>query len=89
MKTAIYIENGITQLVLTPESEWEKNAIRCIETGAPAVKIIRASFYETRSGYIRQGQDNESIILTTTQRPAIDAMTDPHFDFNHAETMRP
>jgi hypothetical protein len=27
MKTAIYIENGATQIVLTPESDFEERAI--------------------------------------------------------------
>lgn len=69
MKTAIYIENGNTQLVLTPENEWEKQVIRCVEDGAQTVQIHRASFYETRGGYFRQGTGDESLILRTAIKP--------------------
>jgi hypothetical protein len=65
MKTAIYIENGNTQLVLTPENDWEKQVIRCIEDGAQSVEIHRASFYECRVGYYRQGTGDDSLILRT------------------------
>lgn len=65
MKTAIYIENETTQLVLTPETEWEKQVIRCIENGAQSVEIHRASFYECQGGWFRQGIGNESLILRT------------------------
>jgi hypothetical protein len=65
MKTAIYIENGNTQLVLTPENDWEQQVIRCIEDGAQEVEIHRASFYECRGGYFRQGTDDSSLILRT------------------------
>lgn len=66
MKTAIYIENGTTQLVLTPENEWEQQVVRCIEEGDQAVTIHRASFYECRGGWFRQGTSDQSLILRTT-----------------------
>lgn len=31
MKTAIYIEDGTVQLVLTPENDFEKNALRSLQ----------------------------------------------------------
>lgn len=65
MKTAIYIENGTTQLVLTPETEWEKQIVRCVEEGAQTVEIRRASFYECQGGWVRQGRGDESLILRT------------------------
>lgn len=43
MKTAIYVEDGTVQLVITPESDFEKNAlstmsliIRCDQETKPA-----------------------------------------------------
>jgi len=54
MKTAIYIENGIVQLVLTPENEWEKNALRSFEGGIPKAQIFAGSFYDCRGGWARQ-----------------------------------
>lgn len=66
MKTAIYIEDGITQLVLTPENDWEKQVISCIEDGSESVRILRGSFYECRGNFIRQGTGDESLILRTS-----------------------
>lgn len=54
MKTAIYIEDGIVQLVLTPESEFEKNAIRSFESHPLSVKVFPGSFYDCRGGWTRQ-----------------------------------
>ena len=68
MKTAIYIENGVTQLVLTPENDWEKQVVRCIEDGAQNVTIHRASFYECRGGFTRHGTGDDSLILRTSIR---------------------
>lgn len=65
MKTAIYIEDGRTQLVLTPESEWEKSVIRAIELGGQNVSIQRGSFYECQGGWVREAFDGESLIIRT------------------------
>lgn len=55
MKTAIYIEDGVTQLVITPESEWEKSALKSMkcDQGIEA-KIFRGTFYDCAGGWIRQ-----------------------------------
>lgn len=54
MKTAIYIEDGIVQLVLTPQNDWEKNALRSFEGGRPKAEIFTGSFYDCRGGWTRQ-----------------------------------
>lgn len=56
MKVAIYIEDGVTQLVLTPEGEWEKNAVGNIEEGAARIVVRRGSFYECQGGWHRYRQ---------------------------------
>jgi len=54
MKTAIYAEDGVVQVVLTPESEWEQDIIRRFGDAPEAtVKIMRGSFYECRGGWNR------------------------------------
>ncbi|CAB3784700.1 hypothetical protein [Pararobbsia alpina] len=73
MKTAIYIEDGVVQLVLTPEGEFEKNTIRSFEDKPVDAKVFAGSFYDCRGGWTRQkehftspyGNDNEvrSLIL--------------------------
>lgn len=52
MKSAIYIESGLTQFVLTPESEIDKQVLEQIEK-AKGLTTARGSFYETRGGWIR------------------------------------
>lgn len=53
MKSAIYLEDGTTQVVLTPENEWERNALRMIESSGEVSKFW-GSFYECQGGWIRQ-----------------------------------
>lgn len=54
MKTAIYIEDGAVQLVITPETEFEKNALRSFESKPMDAKIFAGSFYDCRGGWTRQ-----------------------------------
>lgn len=55
MKTAIYIEDGVVQLVLTPSNEFERNALRSFEgEGRPHAEIFHGEFYDCRGGWVRQ-----------------------------------
>lgn len=54
MKTAIYIEDGLTQLVLTPESDFEQGIVSKVNKGEQAVKIHTGSFYQCEGGWVRQ-----------------------------------
>lgn len=54
MKTAIYIEDGTVQLVLTPESEFEKNALSGFRDKPLEVKLFAGAFYDCRGGWVRQ-----------------------------------
>ena len=82
MKTAIYIEDGVVQLVITPESDFEKSALSSFERSPIDAKVFSGSFYDCRGGWVRQsgyfgggmfhGSDNNdrSLILrmaTTSQ----------------------
>lgn len=91
MKTAIYIEDGLVQLVITPESEWEKNALRSFEApgGKLHAEFFVGSFYDCRGGWTRQkgyypsiydsdrNNDDRSLILRTQPQtiPACDGPT--------------
>lgn len=73
MKTAIYIEDGIVQLVITPENDFEKNALTSFESRPLEAKIFAGSFYDCRGGWVSQsnyypptygsGSTDRSIIL--------------------------
>ena len=54
MKTAIYIEDGVTQLVLTPETEYEKDIVKGFGDKLDRVQVFEGSFYDCRGGWIRQ-----------------------------------
>lgn len=69
MKTAIYIEDGITQLVLTPESEFERKVVSSVTKGEQKCHIHTGSFYECQGGWVRQGSDDSSLILVVGIKP--------------------
>lgn len=60
MKTAIYIEDGIVQLVITPETEFEKSALSSMN-GEIDAEIFRGQFYDCRGGWTRQKEVYQSI----------------------------
>lgn len=54
MKTAIYIEGALVQLVLTPESDFERNAVRSFAKKPLKVQTFEGYFHISQGGYIRQ-----------------------------------
>lgn len=71
MKTSIYIEDNTTQLVLTPQTEWEQKIVDMIGKGNQQVFITKGSFYEGRKdcdSYIKKSEyvDDESLIIKTS-----------------------
>lgn len=79
MKSAIYIEQGVTQVMLTPENEWERTALNMV-FGAIKVGCVSAwqgEFYTCQGGWDRwspyRGESGDkSLIIRTepTTRPA-------------------
>jgi hypothetical protein len=63
MKTAIYIESKTSQIVLTPENDWEKQVIQSIKDDPLNVLFFKGSFYECQGGYYRQGTFDDSLII--------------------------
>lgn len=68
MKTSIYIAEGKSQVVLTPETDYEKNTLSCFNDGSN-IYIKRGSFYECHGGWLREGNDDESIMLILEVKP--------------------
>jgi hypothetical protein len=55
VKSAIYINEGTTQVVLTPENEWEKSALKMIaKSDGQETKTYYGQFYECGGGWYRQ-----------------------------------
>lgn len=59
MKTAIYIEDGVVQLVLTPENEFEQNALNSFKDKNIQTTIMHGQFYACQGGWFRH-QNNPS-----------------------------
>lgn len=60
MKTAIYIEDGTVQLVITPETEFEKNALTTFRDKPLDAKLFAGAFYDCRGGWVMQTAYRES-----------------------------
>lgn len=83
MKIALYIEDGLEQIVLTPDSETEKAILDKVHDGSRTLSIKRGAFYGCRGGWTRwkrstsvygtlpHEQEDEStiIVLTSQDRP--------------------
>jgi len=69
MKTAIYIEDGIVQLVLTPDSEFERNAVSTFANKPFDAVFREGSFYTCAGGWIRHNEQDRSLILIALTAP--------------------
>lgn len=54
MKTAIYIEDGAVQLVLTPENDFERQTVGSIADKTTTLQVFHGMFYDCRGGWTRQ-----------------------------------
>ena len=63
MKVAIYVEDGITQLVLTPENDWERSVSRAVSDGEKKAVIHRGGFYQCQGGWVLQSLEKESLMI--------------------------
>lgn len=69
MKTAIYIEDGVVQLVLTPESDFERNAIKSFSDKQTETTIVEGQFYRCNGGWDRHADytSDRSLIMRITK----------------------
>ena len=54
MKIALFIDEGVTQLILTPETERENDVIQELEKGTLESTIRVGNFYECQAGFVRR-----------------------------------
>ncbi len=64
MRTAIYIENGLLQVIMTPEDDYEKGVIKGIEKKDMKVSIYEGEFYQCQGGWAREKDYPDSLILS-------------------------
>ena len=55
MKIALYIEDGLEQIVLTPESDTEKGILGKMHDGSRQLDIKKGSFFTCQGGWTRHG----------------------------------
>lgn len=67
MKIALYIEDGLEQIVLTPDSETEKNILAKIHDGSRELTISRGAFYGCRGGWTRWKEGGSSLYGSMTE----------------------
>lgn len=60
MKTAIYVEDGAVQLVLTPEDKFERDALKMFSEKPTRTTIIEGQFYSCQGGWTRYRDYPES-----------------------------
>lgn len=82
MKIALYIEDGLEQIVLTPESDTEKAILGKLHDGSRQLDIKKGSFFKCRGGWVRHGihkvhnlyghseENDESTMIVLTPAPS-------------------
>jgi hypothetical protein len=68
MKIALYIEDGLEQIVLTPETDSEKSLLSKLHAADREMSIYHGSFYACRGGWMRQGEISVSRWVGDTQQ---------------------
>jgi hypothetical protein len=67
MNIALYIEDGRSQIILTPQSDHEKSLLGQLkdmyENGRGSLTIHRGEFYPCQGGWTRHGTGDESTII--------------------------
>lgn len=78
MKIALYIEDGLEQIVLTPESDTEERILGKLSDGSRELSIKRGSFFKVQGGWVRHAtaynsiyggrrEDDESTMIVLTK----------------------
>lgn len=71
MKIALYIEDGIEQIVLTPDGPTETALLGKLHDGTRELSIYRGSFYECAGGWVRHAKkDDSSTMIVLRPKPA-------------------
>ena len=74
MKVAVYLEEGFTQLIITPEDEPEKKALALID--GQKISVHRGEFYHCRGGWVvsKDSPSHSASMYASTNRNAVDSL---------------
>jgi hypothetical protein len=64
MKTLFIADGGKMQVVLTPESDFEKRLLSEYSSASYRAHIARRSFSDCMGGYVRQYENENSLFIT-------------------------
>ena len=73
MKTAIYVEDGAVQLVLTPEDKFENDALKMFSDKPTTTAIKNGQFYSCQGGWTRwrdYPENYQSLIMRIQEQPS-------------------
>ena len=70
MKSAIYIEDGAVQFVLTPESEYEKRFVESLKGKEYKLSVSENEFHRTVGNFVKQSPGH-SLIFTAMESPYV------------------
>ena len=82
MRDALYLQDGLEQIVLTPESDTEKSILGKLHDGDRVLSIKRGSFFKCQGGWMRHGihsrgmygndenDDSTMLVLDRVEQPA-------------------
>lgn len=72
MRSAIYIDNRRTQIILTPENEADKAALTFVREQGKSITVKRGSAYYCNGGWVRIGDRGEdaSVMLVIEDAPS-------------------
>lgn len=68
MKIALYIEDGLEQIVLTPETDTEKAIVAKLNDGEREMIVHQGEFYTCRGGWVRHGISETSTIIVLKEK---------------------
>lgn len=68
MKIAFYSEDGLDQIVLTPETATERAMLDKVHDGDPDLSVKRGSFYHCQGGWTRQSAADDSTMIVLRKR---------------------
>lgn len=73
MKTQVLIAGDVSQIVLTPETDFERAALNSIDAGTNATLLKRGVFSECQGGWLREFDERpnkESLIVVIKPKEA-------------------
>ncbi len=79
MKIALYIDSGLEQIVLTPQTDTEHALLKRLHDGTRDFSIHRGGFYECSGGWVRHGEEEYQSTLIV-MRPQPDRPRQSHED---------